>query len=739
MAAAARDPNWVPTGAPAAGATMAEDLAGGPSMPPPVSPREARTVPVGAREVHRGQQEALELDPLRDARGPAAREAARMEALSQGEFADVVRRLKASGDEEAEELAQALESSVDDLAGAGLVSRADTPVPPSGPRLSQRPIEAARQALAADGGGLSLGELRAATGLSREDASAAFMALRERGDIEVRDGLAVLTDRGRGGARPAEEAASAAQAAVLRGAGLEIRMGQERLAETLDTVFGAGRAPTPEQWAQVAPLRVLEQIAPVAKARIDVLGDSFIWSAEGKTSTTGAHRTPSGLDDPGGYQEQSWSISRSFFRDESGRLEVHHDHFIVRGDLQGSGAGAQVLKSMMAVYRDLGVDVVTVDSVEVGKYFWPSIGFDCSPQNLAKAKTALEKWLVDGGHAASPADAAAAVAKVRSLPSLAQVEHAKEFLLEASGPWNMGLKLELSDASPQYHLMRGRLDIALGGLAALGGWALEGKDGEQPGGAAGAAAMGGLGLFGRRVGLFKQARARLVSDVAKRLFSATAEPVARTTARLVYSRTDLKARQDEFSSWQANPQELVDRVAEGFRDVPPEHSGTVASGVFAAATFLKGKLPTAAKLNAISLRQIPVSTDAMAKYARYEQAALRPREALAEAAAGGHISTELLETLGELYPDLLAELRVGAIQQVRENGAPTTIQSKLAYARLFDMRGELADPAFSTAVASMTAYAFEQAVPPKPGGGPTSSGNISHVAAASAAPRMGVG
>jgi len=81
---------------------------------------------------------------------------------------------------------------------------------------------------------------------------------------------------------------------------------------------------------------------------------------------------------------------------------------------------------------------------------------------------------------------------------------------------------------------------------------------------------------------------------------------------------------------------------------------------------------------------------------------------------------------------------VAAYQTVREEGAPVSIQARASYAQLFDGDGSLADPAFGLEVAKMAAYAFEQQVPTKPGGGPVSSGNVSHVAAASAAP-AGIG
>lgn len=268
---------------------------------------------------------------------------------------------------------------------------------------------------------------------------------------------------------------------------------------------------------------------------------------------------------------------------------------------------------------------------------------------------------------------------------------------------------------------------AAGAAQALGGDEATPDGGQTAGGA-------GMGFVGAAM-LFKQARGKLVADVARRLFSPTVGRLAtRLAARQVYSRADLAKRQAEFQSWQENPQELVDRVAEGFRDVPPEQQTKTHAGVFAAATFLKERLPQTTKANAVSMRDLPVSAEQLVKYARYEDAALRPKDAWADAAARGHISPELLETTEALHADLLAELRVQAYLTVRDEGPPVSVQARLQYAALFGGDGSFADPAMGKDVATMANLAYEQAVPTKPGGGPTSSGNVSHVAAASAVP-----
>lgn len=731
MRADAARGSWTPSEPPRGGPTApprtpVDELVPAPEESLAAMGRESRaeragrtTLPVEGREVGRGQAEALETDGLREAGLAGRREAERLEALTEEEFRDIVAELRATGDAEADAFAAKLESSKDDLVDEELVTASE---PPQWNRTYMtRDTDDAPSLDAVD----AFYRARSAT-----DQDAAYRQLRERlGRAPTPAELRAAANRA---APPHVQATQRAMADM----GVEMRMGAQRLGETLDAVFGAGKAPTPEQWKKIIPLDTLRQIGDVQKARIDVLGDAFIWSAEGKEGVAGPFREWDGTMNEGGFPEEAWRISRTFSRDDAGRLEVHHDHFFVRGDLQGTGAGAKVLKDMMSVYRELGVDVVSVDSIEVGKYFWPSIGFDCEKTNLDNAVRAYKLWLENAREL--PADevqrALAAADKIRSLPSLAQAEFGKEFLLTKSGPWNHGLQLELSDASPAFHLMRGRLDIAAAALAALGAGQLEPPGVSEEGDPAAAGTAPGAG-FGATALLLRQGRARLVSSVARRLFAVGAEAALRTTARLAYSRAELTARREEMQSWQADPNALVQRVAEGLRDAPPDAFSKAAAGVFTAANFLRGKLPQTGPASPVGLRGVPVSAEAAAKYARYEQSALRPGEALREAAESGYFSPELLETLQELYPDLLAEVRAAAVETVR-GAAPgaLSIQAKAQYARLFDGDGSLADPAFSRDAVTMANLAYEQAVPqPKP---PTTGGTpgVSRQAQAVAAP-----
>jgi hypothetical protein len=684
MLADAQRGSWAPSEVPGSGvrATAAEGLDEPLEAPASLAPRDRPTTPVGEREVHRNQLPAMELEPLRETTAARRRDEARVKALTEGEFRDVVQQLRAvdAKTPTGESMADALSGRLSDLQKLGLVVA-------------------------------GVGAAAAVADDSPEGAAAAGVV-----------GLGLLAGKNPFGTK------------TFRAQQLEKNLGSSRL---LGAQFkAAGEAGQQEATALVK--RAIEELPPPPPPRKSP--DLMAW-ADRHTIGLGdspfddmvnkSRKALNNLDTDERRVLTDWVAgSKHVHSQQRTGLKLHED------DVDSSVFESAVEKLTVlnpTKYGDLHrfmdledtglADLLTKDDFVAGAHL--SAGY-IPDQNFGPHELRFTKLDSAGALIGlNPAESEMLV------PKDARFRVTGRYANPETGNFTFTLE-EVPATRAAEGLDVGYLTPAAVGLGAAG--AASAASDESGGDGAAGAALAPLALFGHRASLFKAMRGRVVADVAKRLFSATAQPAARVAARLVYNRAQLKARQDEFQSWQENPQELVDRVAEGFRDVPPEHSGTVAGGVFRTATFLKERLPSAARTSAISLRQIPVSTEALAKFARYEQAALRPREALQEGASSGHLSAELMETLGELYPDLLAELRVGAIQQVRENGPPTTVQSKLSYARLFDGRGDLADPAFSANVASMTAYAYEQAVPTKPGGGPTSSGATSHVAAASAYP-----
>jgi hypothetical protein len=292
------------------------------------------------------------------------------------------------------------------------------------------------------------------------------------------------------------------------------------------------------------------------------------------------------------------------------------------------------------------------------------------------------------------------------------------------------------------HLGLGPFALAAGAAsaeAAARGEPVATEDGVAPSEAAGAPPAGAA--FGAAAALFNRSSARLVANAAKRLFSLTAEPVVKATARLAYSRSQIEARRAELTEWHQNPDApggLIERLAEGLREAPPDAFAATSAASYRALAFLRSRLPQSGKAAPIAAnRGIPVSAEAAMKYARYEQAALTPGDAIREASESGHLSAELLETLEELYPELLAELRVAAYQAVQDAGPrQLSIQAKTQYARLFDGQGELADPTFSMAATRVYAAAYEQVAAVSPPKAPNPSGpHVSATAQAVASPQ----
>lgn len=488
-----------------------------------------------------------------------------------------------------------------------------------------------------------------------------------------------------------------------------------------------------------------------------------------KVSAESRERVPSL---PGGRTTKPiWTTQRTFVRDSRG-LHVHHDYFFIAPGHQSGKVGEQVLRSQVEAYLQLGVRDIEVDATDVGKYYWPSIGFD-RPAALPNALNAARGWLEelrlpDGPHELADAEAVHAgtatpeqaalvaarravqdpafdiekeLASIRSLPSLANREWGKAFLLDNPGPWNSQLNIRLEEANPMFQLMRARLGLqgsaplrlsVMAGVAplplALAAFEqAEGKTDNTP------PSSPGPSLWDSAVATWRQAQARLVSDTVKRLFDQTQTPATGLPKPTTMTRPQLDARRNEIEGWAKNPEELQQRLVEGLRDVPDEHAGGLMLRVYQTAAFLQEKLPQAVRTSPLSLKPIPVSDAAVRKYAKYEDAALNPRDTIRRESATGHLSAETLETIDRLYPDLLVELRVAASERLHTDGVPPTLQARIAYGRLFGGNGSLADPALSAGVGMAAEQAFVEATPqPQPPSPPSR-------AQASAGPRPPAG
>jgi len=230
----------------------------------------------------------------------------------------------------------------------------------------------------------------------------------------------------------------------------------------------------------------LDSLTSIASDRVN--------STIGKYGQNGLVWRASGFD--GKSKEPAWMLER-VLRREDGQLIAKHEYFKIREDLQGAEQGAKVIREQMDAYRKLGVDRVAIDhAVLVGRYYWPSLGFD-NQAAVPSAVRAYKKFLVNE-HGMSPEAAEKAARGIKSLPSLANAEHGKEFFLsnDYEGAWSHDLTMDVSDANPRWQFLKKRLDIMIASGLALD--AVIGED-EDPGSAQllAAAAIGGSG-GGRR-------------------------------------------------------------------------------------------------------------------------------------------------------------------------------------------------------------------------------------------------
>lgn len=325
-------------------------------------------------------------------------------------------------------------------------------------------------------------------------------------------------------------------------------------------------------------------------------------------------------------------------------------------------------------------------------------------EGVVELKPVLEEALAElqarfgNARGAGPATVNKFVAKhYADLPVRAQESIAKGI--------DAGLQLTKQNIS---HLA---LFLAIGFPELYGGGqpAAEGGEGAAPTPVA-AAALPLAAAFGKKSAMFRLFQDRIVSQTARALFASGPRAAAGQVARTAYSRAAAKQRQEQIAAWQANPEELIERISSGLSEASPEATGSAAVGSLMALKFLYARIPQTAKLNLVSARDIPVGEQSLRTYALYERAALRPTEALQAAQREGRLAPETIETLEALYPDLLAELRVAAVEQVQTDGPPKTMQARLVYAQLFNGDGRIGDPAFSPDVTAAVNAAIEQTI-----------------------------
>lgn len=111
--------------------------------------------------------------------------------------------------------------------------------------------------------------------------------------------------------------------------------------------------------------------------------------------------------------EKIGRITRTFIRQSNGKLEVHHDLFVISEKKNaGGGGGAAMLRGAIASYEKLGVHFISVDAHWIGRYAWATFGYDWSyrgqkEEHASRFETFLRQQGIESVRARAVAAAAA--------------------------------------------------------------------------------------------------------------------------------------------------------------------------------------------------------------------------------------------------------------------------------------------------------------------------------------------
>jgi hypothetical protein len=293
------------------------------------------------------------------------------DALTEQQFNDLIAQLKSSGDDQASELAEELGARSDELRQDGLIR------------------EAAEEAGWSDMAGRT--EPAPPPSSMAPESGPATVRPEEPfvdwGDVDVPDQVVGAPSVAPvPGAAPQPHATSPLLADLPEDErwfaelpqGWQTPSPRERkmIFEAMDDLFG--RRLTPQEWAAFAPIEVFQRDLPgdgIGRISAGAIGNGFELRWE--------YKQPGAVD-----------ISRWLRRERNGKLHMHHSMFFVNDLLQGAGTGGRALRSMFESYKKLGIDEVSVDAVDVGRWFWPSIGFEPGAKEVNEAKHALAGWLM---------------------------------------------------------------------------------------------------------------------------------------------------------------------------------------------------------------------------------------------------------------------------------------------------------------------------------------------------------
>ena len=151
-------------------------------------------------------------------------------------------------------------------------------------------------------------------------------------------------------------------------------------------------------------------------------------------------------------------LQRTIMRDSKGKLVVSHDHLFLSKAEQGKGIGSAIIREQFEMYERLGVDRVELYPVQVGRYYWPKIGFEPSAKNLKTVKTAFAKWLrAEGVANAEKVASSARSARDIAFMQVGERRVGKEFLLSRHADDLGELSIKVKPGDPGYEALKREL------------------------------------------------------------------------------------------------------------------------------------------------------------------------------------------------------------------------------------------------------------------------------------------
>lgn len=86
-------------------------------------------------------------------------------------------------------------------------------------------------------------------------------------------------------------------------------------------------------------------------------------------------------------------LVRSVIRHADGRLEAHHDYFVLEPAYQGGGLARRVLREQFRSYEEWGVNEISVDAHWVGRYTWARMGFEWDAETAREMRDGFARFI----------------------------------------------------------------------------------------------------------------------------------------------------------------------------------------------------------------------------------------------------------------------------------------------------------------------------------------------------------